>query len=113
MSDCIFCKIAKKEIASEIIYEDDELMAFNDINPMAPVHILLISKKHIENLIGLEDEDHGLAGRMLLAAGEIAKKHNIDESGFRFIINSNPDAGQEVFHLHAHVIGGRKLGHMC
>jgi histidine triad (HIT) family protein len=113
MGDCIFCKIVNKEIASEIIYEDDELIAFNDISPQAPVHVLLVSKKHIKNITSLTDEDQGLACRILIAAKEIADKHNIAESGFRFVINCNKDGGQEVFHLHAHVIGGKALGKMC
>lgn len=113
MSDCIFCKIVSKEIHSEILYEDDELIALSDINPQAPVHILLVSKRHVESLNTLADEDAGLACRMLIVAGDIAKQHKIDESGFRFVINCNKDGGQEVFHLHAHVIGGRQLGKMC
>ena len=109
---CIFCKIANKEIASELLYEDDHIIAFHDINPQAPVHVLLVSKKHVETLSSISDEDEDLASRFILAAREIAKKHNIEESGFRFVINCNADGGQEVYHLHAHVIGGRKLGSM-
>lgn len=113
MSDCIFCKIVKREIASEILYENDELIAFNDINPLAPVHVLLVSKKHIDNILDLSDDDHKIAGSLILAASMLAQKFNIAKSGFRFIINCNRDGGQEVFHLHAHIIGGRPLGKMC
>jgi histidine triad (HIT) family protein len=102
-----------KEVASEIIYEDDDLMAFQDISPQAPVHILLVSKKHIEKLTNLGVGDHQLAGRIIIAANEIAKKLNVDESGFRLVINCNKDGGQEVFHLHTHIIGGQPLGGMC
>ncbi len=113
MKGCIFCKIVDKEIVSKIVYEDDDLIAFHDINPLAPVHILLVSKKHIENILGMTDEDAKLAAGLLFAANEIAKKFNIDKSGFRLIINCNSDGGQEVFHLHAHLIGGAPLGKMC
>ncbi len=113
MENCIFCKIVNKEIASEILYEDDELIAFYDINPMAPVHILLVTKKHVANISDLSDDDHALACRVLFAAKELAKKFNLDESGFRLALNNNADGGQEVFHLHAHILGGKKLGKMC
>ncbi|MFC1855421.1 histidine triad nucleotide-binding protein [Thermodesulfobacteriota bacterium] len=110
---CIFCKIVSGEISSEILYEDDEVIAFNDINPQAPVHVLLVSKKHIPNLSSIDDSDDKLANSMLAAAKKIAEMNNIAESGFRYIINCNEDGGQEVPHLHAHVIGGKKLGKMC
>lgn len=110
MSDCIFCKIANKEINSDFVYEDDEIIAFKDINPQAPIHILVIPKKHIESIIDLTDEDEMLVGKMYTAIRKIAKKLNIEESGFRLIVNCGKDAGQEVPHLHFHILAGKKLG---
>ena len=110
MSDCIFCKIANKEINSDFVYEDDEIIAFKDINPAAPIHILVIPKKHIESIIDLTDEDEMLVGKMYTAVRKIAKKLNIEESGFRLIVNCGKDAGQEVPHLHFHILAGKKLG---
>lgn len=110
MSDCIFCKIANKEINSDFVYEDDEIIAFKDINPQAPIHILVIPKKHIESIIDLTDEDEMLVGKMYTAVRKIAKKLNIEESGFRLIVNCGIDAGQEVPHLHFHILAGKKLG---
>lgn len=110
MSDCIFCKIANKEINSDFVYEDDEIIAFKDINPQAPIHILVIHKKHIESIIDLTDEDEMLVGKMYTAVRKIAKKLNIEESGFRLIVNCGKDAGQEVPHLHFHILAGKKLG---
>ena len=104
MSDCIFCKIANKEINSEFVYEDDEIIAFKDVNPQAPIHILVIPKKHIKSIIDLTDEDEMLVGKMYTAVRKIAKKLNIEESGFRLIVNCGKDAGQEVpdkkFHIY-------------
>lgn len=110
MSDCIFCKIANKEINSDFVYEDDEIIAFKDINPQAPIHILVVPKKHIESIIDLTDEDEMLVGKMYTAVRKIAKKLNIEESGFRLIVNCGKDAGQEVPHLHFHILAGKKLG---
>ncbi len=110
MSDCIFCKIANKEINSEFVYEDDEIIAFKDVNPQAPIHILVIPKKHIKSIIDLTDEDEMLVGKMYTAVRKIAKKLNIEESGFRLIVNCGKDAGQEVPHLHFHILAGKKLG---
>ena len=110
MSDCIFCKIANKEINSDFVYEDDEIIAFKDINPQAPIHILVIPKKHIESIIDLTDEDEMLVGKMYTAVRKIAKKLNIEESGFRLIVNCGKGAGQEVPHLHFHILAGKRLG---
>lgn len=110
MDDCIFCKIIKKEIPSSIVYEDSEIIAFRDINPSAPVHILVIPKKHIESLIELKQEDEILIGKIYTVINKIAKQENIDEKGFRVIVNCGEDGGQEVKHLHFHLLGGRKLG---
>ena len=109
MSDCIFCKIAKSEIPSKKVYEDDELLAFNDIMPVAPVHILIIPKKHIQSLLHAEAEDSAVLGRLMCKAGELAKEHGCGESGARFVINAGRDAKQSVDHLHIHILGGRSL----
>ena len=105
----IFSKIINKEIPAEIVYEDDELLAFNDINPQAPVHILIIPKKEIKTLNDIESEDQEIMGKMMLLAKDLAKENNIDESGYRTIFNCNDDGGQAVFHIHLHLIGGRPL----
>ncbi|MCS7180938.1 MAG: histidine triad nucleotide-binding protein [bacterium] len=105
--NCIFCKIINKEIKSDIIYESEELICIRDINPQAPVHILIIPKKHIEKLYEIEDEL--LLGKMLKIACEIAKKEGIKETGFRIVINTNKNAGQSVEHVHFHLLGGRLM----
>ncbi len=109
MSDCLFCHLIKGEIESKTVYEDDEIFAFEDINPQAPVHILIIPKKHIPGLTQLEGEDKELMGKILLAAKKIATDRSLSRSGFRTVINSGPDAGETVNHLHFHLLGGRKL----
>ena len=105
----IFSKIINKEIPAEIVYEDDELLAFNDINPQAPVHILIIPKKEIKTLNDIQPKDQEIMGRMMLLAKDLAKENNIDKSGYRTIFNCNDDGGQTVFHIHLHLIGGRSL----
>ena len=105
----IFSKIINKEIPAEIVYEDDELLAFNDINPQAPVHILIIPKKEIKTLNDIQIEDKDILGKMILLAKDLAKKHKIDESGYRTVFNCNDDGGQTVFHIHLHLLGGRQL----
>lgn len=105
--DCVFCKIINKEIPSKIIYEDDMVMAFPDINPEAPVHILLIPKKHIANLLEATDEDQKYIHHLLATVPVIAKQTGIDEAGFRTVINTKDDGGQTVHHLHLHILGGR------
>jgi len=108
--DCIFCKIVSKSIPSTIVYEDDEIMAFNDINPQAPVHAVVIPKRHIERISDLGPEDSGLISKIISAGNKIAENKKIADSGYRFVINCNKDAGQVVFHIHMHIIGGRKMG---
>ncbi len=110
MSDCIFCKIANKEIPAKIIYEDDEVLAFEDIHPLAPVHVLLIPKKHISGSDAVTKEDITLIGKINYLATQIAKERGIGEKGFRLVCNCGPDSGQEVFHLHYHLLGGVFLG---
>ncbi len=109
MSETIFSKIIRKEIPATIVYEDDELLAFNDINPKAPVHILIIPKKEIPTVNDIELQDAELIGKIVIAAKKISKEQGIAESGYRLVFNCNKDAGQEVFHLHCHLIGGKKL----
>lgn len=110
MNDCIFCKIIKKEIPSNIVYEDNEILAFRDINPVAPVHILVIPKKHISSLIDLNEEDELIIGKVYTVINKIAEQEGINKKGFRVIVNCGEDGGQEVKHLHFHVLGGKKLG---
>ena len=110
MNDCIFCKIINKEIPSTIVYEDSEIIAFRDINPVTPIHILVIPKKHIESLIDLKQDDELLIGKIYTVINKIAKREGINEKGFRVIVNCGEDGGQEVKHLHFHVLGGKKLG---
>ena len=107
MSNCIFCKIIDGEISSSKVYEDDEIMAFHDLNPQAPVHFLVIPKKHISNIMELEAADTALLGRLLFKAQELAKSNGCEENGARFVINCKSQGGQTVDHLHCHVLGGR------
>lgn len=108
--DCIFCKIINKVIASKIVYEDDSVIAFNDINPQAPVHIVIIPKFHIESILDLNKNNaECFLGNMFLAASKIAKDHSVDASGFRIVINNGHNAGQAVSHLHLHLLGGRPM----
>ena len=110
MDDCLFCKIAKKEIPSTIVYEDEEVLAFRDIHPVTPVHVLVIPKKHITSLAHLQKEDELLIGKIYTVINEVAKKEGIFEKGYKVIVNCGEDGGQEVKHLHFHILGGRKLG---
>lgn len=106
--DCLFCKIINKEINSNIVYEDPGVIAFTDVNPKAPVHILIIPKKHIATPLDIKDET--LIGRLYAVANKIAIDKNIAQSGFRLVMNCNKDAGQSVFHIHLHLLGGRIMG---
>ena len=109
MSDnCLFCKIARGEIPSRKLYEDEEVFAFHDINPVAPVHFMLVPKLHIASLLDAGEDHTALLGRMLLLATKLAREQGL-ESGFRTVINSGKGGGQEVFHLHIHVIGGGNI----
>lgn len=110
MEDCIFCKIIRREIPSSIVYEDSEIIAFRDVNPQAPVHILVIPKKHIASLVDLKEKDELLVGKIYTVINKIAKQEGIDKKGFRVIVNCGDDGGQEVKHLHFHILGGKKLG---
>ena len=108
-NDCLFCKIAAKEINSDIVFEDDTLIAFKDINPQAPVHILIIPKEHIISVGHMEERHEGLAGKMILLSRDLAEKQGILEKGFRLVFNCNRDGGQMVEHVHLHLIGGRAM----
>ncbi len=110
MSECIFCKIAAGEVPADKVLEEEDLVAFRDLNPQAPVHILVIPRKHIATLNDLEEEDAELMGRLHLAARRIAEAEGIAESGYRTVINCNAGAGQTVFHIHLHLLGGRPMG---
>lgn len=107
--DCIFCKIAKKEASSEIVYEDERIMAFKDIYPKAPVHILIVPKKHIHSANHIEEEDKELVGELFLVAKKVAKEQGVAETGYRLSFNVGRDAGQVVDHLHMHLLGGKKI----
>lgn len=111
MPDCIFCKIVKGEIDSDKVYTDDQVTAFHDINPVSPVHLLVIPNKHIESVQDLEEEDQELMGHMFSVIGTLAEKFDIHRSGYRLIINNGPDAHQEVPHLHVHILGGKTMEH--
>jgi len=106
--ECIFCKIIKREIPSEIIKEDELSLAFKDINPQAPVHILIVPKKHIASISEMKEEDENLIGHLFNMAREIAQELGLS-SGYRLVINNGKDAGQEVFHIHLHLLSGRKF----
>lgn len=106
---CLFCRIVAGEIPAAKVYEDDRLMAFNDINPQAPMHVLVVPKRHVATLNDLSAADDELVGAMVRAAATIAKDHGVDGPGFRTVFNCNAQAGQTVFHIHLHVLGGRTL----
>jgi histidine triad (HIT) family protein len=110
MTDCLFCKMVNGSIKPDMVYENDAMLAFKDINPQAPVHVLVVPKKHIATLNDLEPEHDVLVGEMYLTAKKVAEKLGIAESGYRTVMNCNEGAGQSVFHLHLHVLGGRQMG---
>ena len=109
MIDCLFCKIIDGDIPGDIVYETDSVLAFNDINPTAPVHVLIIPKEHIATLNDLEEKDTQTIGELILAAKKIANDKGISESGYRTVFNCNKDAQQTVFHIHLHLIAGRQM----
>ena len=110
MEDCLFCRIIKGEIPSSKVYEDDDILAFNDINPAAPIHILVIPKKHITSLSTMEIEDEAIVGKIYGVINKIAEEQGFKENGYRVIVNCGKDAGQEVMHLHFHILAGAKFG---
>jgi histidine triad (HIT) family protein len=109
MEDCLFCKIVNKEIPSELIFEDDRIVAFNDINPQAPIHILIIPREHFASLNDVPEEKKDLLGHILIRASQIAQNVGIKERGYRIVLNTARDSGQEVFHIHFHLLGGRRM----
>lgn len=106
---CLFCKIINREIPASIVYEDNHVLAFNDINPQAPTHVLVIPKRHIESLNAVSTEDDQLVGELARRAAAIAEERGIAAGGYRTVFNTNRDAGQTVFHLHLHLLGGRSM----
>jgi len=109
MDDCLFCKIANGEVKSEVVYKDEKVCAFNDINPRAPVHILIIPRKHIDGVNALAEDDKEVIGHILLVAKKLSEDKSVSESGFRILVNSGSDSGQIVEHLHFHLLGGSRL----
>ena len=109
MIDCLFCKIVAREIPGSIVYEDDQVVAFNDINPQAPLHTLIVPRKHIASLNALTAADDALIGAMARCAAKLAADRGYADHGFRAVFNTNADAGQTVFHIHLHVLGGRRF----
>jgi histidine triad (HIT) family protein len=110
MADCLFCKIIAGQIPGAIVYQDERLVAFKDINAQAPMHVLVVPRRHIATLNDLGPEDDGLVGEMTRRAAAIAKEHGHSDRGYRTVFNCNAEAGQTVFHIHLHVLGGRRLG---
>ncbi len=109
MTDCIFCKIAGGEMTADVIFEDDDVIAFRDISPKAPTHVLVIPRRHISTLNDLGESDVEIAGRMVHAAQKIALQEGIADGGYRTVINCNTDGGQAVYHIHLHLLGGRQM----
>ncbi|MFN8412841.1 MAG: histidine triad nucleotide-binding protein [Anaerolineales bacterium] len=111
MSDCIFCKIISGDIPSNTVYRDEQVTAFRDINPVAPTHILIVPNKHIDSVNMMIMDDEPLIGHMFFVAKELAAKEGISEGGYRLIVNTGPEAGQTVFHIHLHLLGGGPMKH--
>lgn len=109
MTDCLFCKMVRGEIKPDTVFETDDVLAFRDINPQAPTHVLVVPKQHISTINDLEADHTVLVGKLYLAAQEVARKEAISESGYRTVMNCGEGAGQSVFHIHLHVLGGRKM----
>ncbi len=109
MSDCIFCRIAEGSIPAKVVHQDDQAVAFEDLNPQAPVHILVIPRKHVASIGESNAADADLLGKLMLTCARIAKERGLTPAGYRVVMNTGPDAGQSVFHLHLHVLGGRAM----
>lgn len=107
--DCLFCRIVRGDIPADVVHEDDDVLAFRDIDPKAPTHVLVIPKRHVRSLNDTDPDDAALLGRLMLAAGEVARAEGIAQSGWRAVSNVEAGGGQSVFHLHVHVLGGRHL----
>ncbi|NNC77029.1 MAG: histidine triad nucleotide-binding protein [Woeseiaceae bacterium] len=109
MSDCLFCKIASGDIPADVVYESDTALAFRDINPMAPTHVLIIPREHVSTINDIDEKHEALVGSLFRAAKEIAASDGLSEDGYRVVMNCNQAAGQTVFHIHLHLLGGRNL----
>jgi histidine triad (HIT) family protein len=109
MEDCVFCQIAKKEDPAEIVYEDEKVIAFNDLRAAAPTHVLIIPKQHIDSINSIQPDHEPLIGHLFTAAAALAQQEGVHKSGYRLVINNGPDAGQAVFHIHLHLLGGKRL----
>ncbi|GGY00199.1 histidine triad nucleotide-binding protein [Litchfieldella qijiaojingensis] len=107
--DCLFCKIINRDIPADIVYEDEDVLAFNDINPQAPTHVLLVPKQHVATLNDLEEDNLPLVGRLSFAAAKLAKEYGFAEDGYRVVLNCNEKGGQTVYHIHMHLMGGRRF----
>lgn len=107
--DCVFCKIIKKEIPAKVVYEDDQVIAFHDANPQAPIHLLIVPKEHIASILDIDEENSEVLKDIFRVAQNIAKENNIDKKGFRLVVNTGEEGGQTVHHLHFHLLGGRFL----
>lgn len=107
MAECIFCEIIAGRMPADFVYEDEEIVAFKDINPQAPIHILILPKKHFSTLLDVNQENACLMGKLILVANEVAKKFSVHDRGFRLVFNCNREAGQSVYHVHLHLLGGR------
>ena len=108
--DCIFCRIISGDIPSDILYQDEQVVAFRDINPKAPVHLLLVPRKHIESVAELSEDEASIMGHLVTVANRLAREAVISRKGYRLVVNSGPEGGQEVPHLHLHLLGGRQMG---
>jgi histidine triad (HIT) family protein len=108
-SDCLFCKIAAGDIPAKVVYQDDEIVAFRDIHPAAPTHLLVIPRRHLTGLAAADPDDQALLGALLLAANRLARDEGLTDGGFRVVVNNGPNAGQSVDHLHVHLLGGRRM----
>ena len=110
MTDCLFCKMVSGEISPDTVYEDDEVLAFRDIDPQAPTHVLIVPKQHVATINDLNTGNAELVGKMMLAAARVAQQEGFAEQGYRTLVNCNADGGQTVFHIHMHLLGGRVMG---
>ncbi len=109
MTDCLFCKMVSGDITPDTVYEDEDVLAFRDINPQAPVHVLVVPKQHVATLNDLDADNSALVGKMMMAAAKIAQQEGFAEQGYRTVMNCNDDGGQTVFHIHLHLLGGRVM----
>ncbi len=109
MTDCLFCKIRDGEIPADIVYENDDVLAFRDVNPQAPLHVLIVPRKHIATVNDVQPDDAAVMGKLFLAAQHIAAQEGVADDGYRLVVNCNSKAGQTVFHIHMHVLGGRNM----